>query len=246
MKIVLLVFLILTCIGPLWILLNGNIDFKASYLTANRESSLLAPLPNIDKEAIVQIYAARAFNWRGLFSLHLWLSVKPKNAASYTVYQVVGWRSFRGLPALSVAEDMPDRIWFNQKPKVLLDIRGQEAENLIPKINEAIKHYPYANEYVTWPGPNSNTFIAYLARLIPEMKFALPSNAIGKDFTGNKFLIKAPSNTGYQLSIYGYFGIMLALKEGLEINLLGFVYGISPATFSIKLPGFGDIRLDNF
>ena len=72
---------------------------------------------------------------------------------------------------------------------------------------------------------------------------ALPSNALGKDYTGDHFFVSAPSGTGYQFSLYGCFGIMLALKEGLEINILGLVYGISPAELVIKLPGFGDIGL---
>lgn len=241
MKLGLIIFLLISCIGPLWIAFFDNINFKADYRTANRESSHLAPLPKDYSDAILQVYAARAFNWRGIFALHVWLAIKPKNGNAYVVYQVVGWRYFQGMPALSIATDIPDRIWFDQKPKILLDLRGHEAEILIPKINEAASHYPYANEYITWPGPNSNTFIAYLAREVPQMKLALPSIAIGKDFTGNHFLTKAPSGTGYQFSLYGYFGVLVALKEGLEINILGLVYGINPSNLSIKLPGFGDI-----
>lgn len=243
MKIGLLLFFFVTCIGPFWVVLTQNINFKADYRTANRESSHLAPLPKDYSGAIVQVYAARAFNWRGIFALHLWLAVKPKNENAYLIYQVVGWRSFQGLPALSVTKDIPDRFWFDQKPKLILDLRNQEAEIVISKVNNAVLHYPFANEYKTWPGPNSNTFIAYIAREIPEMKLSLPSNAIGKDFTGNQFFTKSPSGTGYQFSLYGYFGIMIALEEGLEINLLGLVYGINPLKLSIKLPGFGDINI---
>ena len=97
MKYMLIFFLLLTFIGPLWLILNGNIDFTADYRTANRESSQLAPLPKDDPQAIIQVYTARAFNWRGMFSLHVWLAIKPKNASQYIVYQVVGWRSFHGL-----------------------------------------------------------------------------------------------------------------------------------------------------
>lgn len=241
MKTIFIVFIILTLIGPIWVFLTDNIEFGADYLTANRESSHLTPEAHVISDAVIQVYAARAFNWRGIFALHTWIAVKPKNAKQYTVYQIIGWRYFRNLPALSIEADIPDRIWFNQKPKIIYEIRGVNAEKLIPKINEAANRYPYANNYVTWPGPNSNTFVAYIARAIPEMKLALPSNAIGKDFTGNHILIRAPSGTGYQLTIFGCFGIMLALKEGFEINLLGFVYGISPAMLTIKLPAIGDI-----
>ena len=107
--------------GPIWIALFDNINFKADYRTATRESSHLAPLPKDYSDAILQVYAARAFNWRGIFALHVWLVVKPKDANSYIVYQIVGWRYFQGMPALSIATDIPDRNWFDQKPKILLD-----------------------------------------------------------------------------------------------------------------------------
>lgn len=237
-------FLLLTFTGPLWILASGKISLTADYLTANRSSAHIAPDATHTSEAVIQVYSARAFNWRGLFSVHLWIAAKPKNAEQYTVYQVVGWRTLRGLPALSTETDTADRYWYDQKPEVILDIRGEKAETLIPKIAAASEHYPYPNPYTAWPGPNSNTFIAYVAREIPELSLALPSNAVGKDYlSATQFFARSPSGTGYQFSLFGIFGITLAREEGLEINLLGLVYGISPKQWAIKLPGFGDIRI---
>jgi len=83
--------------------------FFGDYRTANRDSSHLAPLPEASPEAMVQIYSARAFNWNGLFSVHTWIATKAKHGKSYTVYQVVGWRKFRGQPPLLIEENIPDR-----------------------------------------------------------------------------------------------------------------------------------------
>lgn len=223
---------------------SGKIDFTADYRTADRSSAHIAPDPKTTSVAVIQAYSAYAFNWRGLFSVHLWIAVKPKDAETYTVYQVVGWRTWRGLPALSAETDIPDRYWYDQKPHILLDIRGEKAEKLIPKITEAVASYPYPKQYTAWPGPNSNTFIAYIAREIPELVLTLPGNAVGKDYlSATQFFSRTPSGTGYQFSLFGVLGVTLALQEGFEINFLGLVYGISPATFTLKLPGFGDIRL---
>jgi hypothetical protein len=238
----LILYLILTFAGPLFLIVTNKIDFTADYRTANRESAHIAPDPRTTKEAVIQVYSARAFNWRGAFSVHAWIAVKPKNADSFTVFQFIGWRLLRQLPPLMISQDVPDRLWFDQRPSIILDIRGREAENLIPKIKSAAAAYPYANEYTVWPGPNSNTFIAWVARHVPEMHLALPSNAVGKDYQPISQLFSiAPSGTGYQFSLYGLFGVMIARKEGLEINLLGLTYGFSPATLTIKLPGIGDI-----
>jgi len=240
MKMIFITWLLLTFAGPLWIVLTRQVDLKSDYSTANRDSAYLAPEPKTTKEAVIQTYSARAFNWRGIFASHCWIAVKPKDASDYTVYQIIGWRTYHGLPALVIAQDIPDRNWYNQTPKLILDVRGTKAEALIAKIDEAAKNYPYAKPYTLWPGPNSNTFPAYIARNIPELGLAMPSDAIGKDFLPQGALFaKAPSGTGYQISLFGILGVLVAKKEGIEINLLGLVYGIKFSPFRILLPGIG-------
>lgn len=242
-RIIIVVLVALTFLGPLSILSRGGIDFNASYLTANRESARIAPDPKKTPEAVIQVYAARTFNWRGIFAVHTWIATKPKNGTTYTVYQKIGWLYLRGLPPVLIKADIPDRYWFNSKPTIIKSIYGKQAEKLIPEIERAAKNYPFPNEYNYWPGPNSNTFIAYIARQVPELRLALPSNAIGKDYLSDRtFVAVAPSGTGYQISILGVFGITIAKIEGVELNFLGLVYGFSPATRTIKLPGFGDIH----
>jgi hypothetical protein len=54
-----------------------------------------------------------------------------------------------------------------------------------------------------------------------------------------KLFAKAPSGTGIQLSIGGYFGILLGLEEGIEINVLGLSAGVDFRRPAIKLPGIG-------
>lgn len=239
-KLFITIWLLITFFGPVWVILTGQVDFKSDYRTANRDSAHIAPDPALVRDAVIQVYSARAFNWRGIFATHCWISVKPKDAGAYMVYQVVGWRIRRGLPALAITEDIPDRNWYNNTPDLILDIRGVKAENLIPKIDEEAKNYLYAGSYTLWPGPNSNTFPAVVARQIPELGLVMPASAIGKDFLpdGN-FFARAPSGTGYQFSIFGLFGIIIAKEEGIEINFLGAVYGVRFSPLRVLLPGFG-------
>ena len=150
--------------------------------TAKRDSAGIAPLPTEHSDAVIQAYAADLFGVRGYFAVHTWISTKAKGADSYRVYDVVGWRTSRGLPALKIAEDIPDRYWYNSKPEVLLDIRGEEAERLIPKIDAAAKRYPWADEYHLIPGPNSNTFPAWIAKEVPELGLELPFKAFGSGY----------------------------------------------------------------
>src|SRR5215472_10383062 len=81
--------------------------------------------------------------------------------------------------------------------------------------------YPYPHEYRAWPGPNSNTFTAYITRHVPELGLDLPSNAVGKDFLPEGALFAtAPSGSGFQISLYGLARILLAVDEGFELNVL--------------------------
>ena len=50
---------------------------------------------------------------------------------------------------------------------------------LKPRIETAITEYPYPNRYHVWPGPNSNTFVAFVLRKVPELRVDLPPTAIG-------------------------------------------------------------------
>lgn len=239
MKYFVIAWLLLTFSGPLWLWWQGRVDFNADYRTANRASAGIAPLASTTSEAVIQVYAARAFNWRGLFASHSWIALKPKGAADYTVYQVVGWNSYHGLPALTAMADIPDRFWYGAAPNLVLDMRGEQAEKLIPRIEQAAKEYPYAQPYTVWPGPNSNSFPAYIGRAVPELRLALPADAVGKDFLPEgAFFARAPSGTGYQLSLFGLLGVMIAQKEGIEINLLGMVYGVRFSPFTVLLPGW--------
>ncbi len=64
--------------------------------------------------------------------------------------------------------------------------------------------------------------------------------AIGKDYLGRTtFVAKSPSGTGFQVSVFGVLGLLAAVEEGFEINLLGLTLGIDPLGLALKLPGIG-------
>jgi hypothetical protein len=222
--------------------LTGAIHLGTDYRTADRSSAGIAPDPEKTPEAVVQVYAARALNWRGVFGVHTWIATKPENALEYAVHHVIGWRVRRHLPGVVSEPGIPDRRWFGNFPELLADVRGPKAARAIPKIISAVEAYPYVDEYRLWPGPNSNTFTAYVARQVPELGIELPATAIGKDFPGNGATIaRAPSGTGFQFSAYGLLGILMARQEGLEVNVLGLTFGIDFNRPALKLPLIGRI-----
>lgn len=215
---------------------------SGSWRTADASSAGIAPKPSEERRAVVQVYAARTYGWRGYFGVHPWISVKEKDAESYRVYQVIGFRARRGLPVVSIQEDEPDRRWYGAEPTLLLDLRGVPAERAIPKIHEAALAYPYQNHYRVWPGPNSNTFVAFIHRRVPELEVELPPTGIGKDWIDEGSVFgKSESGTGFQVSVLGAFGFTLGLAEGVEVNLFGLSFGVDLWRPAIKLPLIGRI-----
>lgn len=224
---------------------TGNTMFNASaddWRTARRDSSGQAPDPATTPEAVLQVYAARTVGSKGALGVHTWIAVKPSGADAYTRYEVTGWGVMRGRPAIQVNRTGPDNYWFGAQPELLADRRGPQVDDWIRRIEAAVEAYPYKDYYRTWPGPNSNTFVAHLARAVPEIRLDLPPTAIGKDYLPDGGIFaRAPSGTGYQASLFGVLGVMGAWEEGLEFNVLGLTFGIDLVSPALKLPGIGRI-----
>ena len=156
---------------------------NSNWRTASREPAGIALNPLSDKQAAIEFYAADAFSWRGWFAVHSWIALKEQNAAEYTVYEVVGWRVESGLPALrTYSTKTPDRYWYGSRPEKFVSIEGATAERLIPEIKSAIARYPWADEYTLFPGPNSNTFPAWVGLQVPELNVEMPFRAIGSGY----------------------------------------------------------------
>lgn len=211
----------------------------ADWRAASREPVGLAPDPAATREAVVQVYAARAWGWRGYFGVHTWLAAKRTGATAYTVYELIGWRLRYGDTALAIGERAPDARWFGNAPELLADKRGAGVDALIARLDKAARAYPYAAQYSVWPGPNSNTFTAWVTRAVPELEADLPPTAIGKDYLDGRLVTKAPSGSGWQVSLYGLLGATASGVEGVEINLLGLTFGLDPFAPALKLPLVG-------
>lgn len=237
------VFLLLLLVGPLAATgLTGCARLSGDWTTASREPAGIGPDPATTPEAVVQVYAARAFKWRGAFAVHTWIAVKPENAPQFTTYEVTGWAVRRGGSALQVMEGAPDKFWYGARPEVIADLRGPRAAAAIEKIRAAVTSYPYPDSYRTWPGPNSNTFVAHVLRQVPEIGADLPPHAIGKDFLPNgDFFARTPSGGGGQVSLFGIAGVLVSAAEGLEVNLLGLSVGVDPGELALRLPGIGKV-----
>jgi hypothetical protein len=211
---------------------------------ASATNDEVSPEPAMTREAVVQVWGARTRGLKGIFGVHTWIAVKPQDASEYTIYEIVGWRLRWSDSALVIRNRAPDQ-WFGAKGELYAEKRGEGVDELIERIDKAAREYPYANTYTLWPGPNSNTFVAWMTRAVPELEADLPATAIGKDYIGGDFFSTAPSGSGIQFSLRGLLGFSASGVDGLEINVLGLNFGLAPSGVKLPLVGrIGSARID--
>lgn len=166
--------------------LLGACSSGQDWRTASRESAGIAPDPAETREAVLHVYGADAWGWRGWFAIHTWIAAKRTGESAYTIYEVIGWRASQEIPVVRVAQDLPDRHWFGARPQLLKEHRGEGVDALIDAVERAVRDYPWQTEYKVFPGPNSNTFIAWIGRQVPELGLDLPFSAIGSGYAARK------------------------------------------------------------
>ena len=216
-------------------------DRSVNWQSADRSSVGLLPQPSAHPEALVRVFAARTVRWRGIFAVHSWVVFKEKGAARYTRYDYTAW----GEP-IRMNGFAADGRWFGDEPMAIAAAEGDAAAAMIPKIQAAISQYSWRayGDYRAWPGPNSNTFVAAVIAAVPELRVSLPPTAIGKDYPWNGEAFGwTPSGTGVRATLGGYLGLTVGWVEGLELNLLGAVFGLDLRRPAIKLPGIGRLGL---
>jgi hypothetical protein len=217
---------------------------QEGWATARRDSAGLAPdARRYASEAIVQVYAAPTWGWKGVVAVHPWIIFKRAGETDYNRYEVISWGSGEKVRR---NRNSPDGYWYGAKPRLLVEHRGAEAEAMIPQIEAAIASYPWPETYRAWPGPNSNTFIAHIGRQVPALKLDMPANAVGKDFRALLDPVGLPpSGRGVQVSLLGVAGFTIGAEEGVELNVLGLNMGVGFSPLRLRLPFIGGVGRDN-
>jgi hypothetical protein len=169
------------------------------------------------------------------FAHHTWIDYK--NGAQ-------GWKRMESLGPIGIgvlelpASDAGLDRWFDGAPVRLLGhVTGARAERAIEQLEARSSELAaaYADGYRAWPGPNSNTFVAELARASSELAFVFDPNALGKDYGGWFDAGLTASKTGVRVDTLPV-GFALALREGLELHLFQFTLGVSFDPPGIALP----------
>lgn len=214
-------------------------DRPDGWRQASWSSAGILPQAPAADDVAVYVLTARTGGLKGALATHSWLVLKPAGARSYDRYDVVGW----GSPVRKNAYDA-DGLWYSNQPVISYKIEGEKAEQLLPKVENAITNYRWSEygDYTLWPGPNSNTFVATVLRQVPELAASTPGTAVGRDFPDDGRWLGRRKDGALFATIGGYLGIVVGGSAGLEINFLGLVAGINPTAREVLIPAFGAFR----
>ena len=163
-------------------LIAGSLFATSMALEPASVGAAVAPDPETHPEAVVQVYGADVWGFRGNFAIHTWIATKGRNEADYTIHQVIGWRLRRGRSVVAESNGDPARPWYGSPAVLLHEVRGPGSQALVDRVRAAVAAYPYPDDYKMWPGPNSNSFVAWVGLEVPELGLELPAKAIGQSW----------------------------------------------------------------
>lgn len=111
----------------------------------------------------------------------------------------------------------------------------QEIADIERCLEEADKaYYELHPDYFPIPGPNSNTFVAYLDRRC-HLYVELPATAIGRDYVGIVGADFTEGRTGIQIGSIP-FGVRVGLREGVGVQVFGLPIGVHLVPPGIDVP----------
>ncbi len=111
--------------------------------------------------------------------------------------------------------------------------RGDEARALLAALHKS-SEYPYRHRYFAWPGPNSNTYIAWVFREA-GVGHDIDPRGLGQDYLGRVGAGVTTTGTGVQVES-PLLGLKAGWKDGVEVHFAGFVFGVDVWPPALKTP----------
>jgi hypothetical protein len=111
--------------------------------------------------------------------------------------------------------------------------RGDEARAILAALARS-GEYPDRDKYLAWPGPNSNTYPAWVLRQSGVSDDLTPLG-IGRDYRGRIGAGYTTTGTGVQAET-SLLGAKVGLLDGAELHFLYFTFGIDVVTPALKTP----------
>lgn len=151
----------------------------------------MANIPQTEKPYQVCLFSCPAYK-PFHFAKHTWFVITtPKGTERW---EVLHYKNIKNpamtyvhkdnLPPIQgIKKSMLDPSYWDST--LLTSIDGEKnslAHRIAQFIEQYSPQYQYKGRYVLYPGPNSNSYVAWVLEKFPEWKPALPWNAFGKKY----------------------------------------------------------------
>jgi hypothetical protein len=192
-------------------------------------------------ECVVQLRCATLPSLLRPLAVHYWFTAYDPGLDAWQRWEVWQSRDAGGTSWGHVHLDLmrPDRPVGGGPCRVEAEWRGEAAERLCAVLRRS-PEYPARNRYRYWPGPNSNTYAAWVLREA-GLCFDFDPRAIGKDYMGIGGCRRTLDGAGIQWET-PIAGLKIERGRGIELHLLGFTLGWGAEPRCLKTP-FGRWRL---
>jgi hypothetical protein len=201
-------------------------------------------ISSVPTEHVVQLRYATLPSVLRVVSIHYWFVTFEPETGQWHRWEVWQEPDVRGTSWRYVHKDlMPPASGVGGGSSVVAkEWRGETAREIISILNTS-SIYPDRNIYRVWPGPNSNTYVAWVLRQSNEWADLHPMG-VGKDYFGIIGVGLSTTKTGLQLES-PLSGLKVGLRDGLEVHIFSLTIGIDILPPAIKTPlgrvGFSEL-----
>lgn len=197
-----------------------------------RQFTSLDPAP---AETVVQLRCAPLPAPLGTIALHYWFTEFAPEEGRWHRWELWQTADAGGTSWGHVHRDlMPPASGTGGGPGwVTAEWRGEPARRLRAALAES-PHYPARDRYFAWPGPNSNTYVAWILRRA-AVSADLGPRGIGGNYLGVCGAAVTTTRTGAQVET-PVLGLKAGLLDGMEVHLIGFTAGVGFWPPAVKTP----------
>ena len=184
----------------------------------------------------------RTRGWKGVVAVHSWIVIKGENDRTWRRYDVAGW----GNPVR--LNWWPPDLWFGQHGSVILDLKGERAQALIPRIEAAIKSLSLRQRrrLSNLAGAEQQHVRRRRASCgAGARRHACRRTRSAATIRPWPYAGLTDSGTGVEANLWGVLGVKLGWVEGVELNVLGLVAGLDVRHPAVKVPGYGRVGFEH-
>ncbi len=204
---------------------------------------LAQPEPSIPSEGPAVALVGAPIPKIGLVARHTWLLVRGAGESRWERWEM--WQD-AGLTASAAGHVHRDLLQPLEgvgagKASVEWLLVGEGTQAAVECVRREAPAYQERNDYRVWPGPNSNTFTDTMIRRC-QLGAPMTGTAVGKDWQGWFFVGSSRQGTGLEVEVAGILGLVIGIREGVELHALGTTVGVDLWPPALIVP-FGDGRL---